>query len=142
MSDYQGDHVSHSGHSSPQAKTGSPVPEGAPFVTVECQKHQEHEATDQERPYAHRRPNLPLPRRTYAVMDNEPIPQTQPQLQPPKDYTLLDLPSEIHYAILDFLDPIDSTCLGLTNRSFYDMHRRLHGAVPFSVHYLAPNDIE
>ncbi|KAK7424410.1 hypothetical protein QQZ08_008669 [Neonectria magnoliae] len=86
------------------------------------------------------RPKLPPPRRSYSVMDYEPIPPGQPQ--PPKDFTLLDLPSELHYAIFDFLDPLDSVCLGLTNPNFYEIHRRMHGTVPLSSRYSGPNDLE
>lgn len=52
------------------------------------------------------------------------------------------LPSELHMAIFDFLDPIDSTCLGLTNKHFYSIHRRLHGSVPLSARRDGPNELE
>lgn len=87
-----------------------------------------------------RRPKLPPPRRSYSVMDYEPVPPGQPQ--PPSDSTILDLPPELHYAIFDFLDPIDSVCLGLTNSNLYKIHRRMHGAVPLSSRYSGPNDME
>jgi hypothetical protein len=73
-------------------------------------------------------------------MDYEPVPPGQPE--PPKDSTILDLPSELHYAIFDFLDPIDSVCLGLTNSNLYEIHRRMHGTVPLSSRYSGPNDME
>jgi hypothetical protein len=54
----------------------------------------------------------------------------------------MDLPGELHYAIFDFLDPIDSTCLGLTNKHFYAIHRRMHGTVPLSARREGPNELE
>ena len=55
---------------------------------------------------------------------------------------LADLPGEIHYSIFDFLDPIDSTCLGLTSRHFYAIHRRMRGIVPLSARRDGPNELE
>lgn len=86
------------------------------------------------------KPKLPPPRRSYSVMDYEPFPPDQPM--PPKDYTLLDLPAELHYAIFDYLDPIDSVCFGLTNSNFYEIHRLMNGTVPLSSRYSGPNDRE
>lgn len=85
-----------------------------------------------------RRPKLPPPRRSYSVMEYEPVPPEQR----PGNLTLRELPGEIHYAIFDWLDPIDSTCLGLTNKHFYDIHRRMHGSVPLSVRRNGPNELE
>ncbi|KAF4988473.1 hypothetical protein FDECE_15037 [Fusarium decemcellulare] len=143
MTDYQGDHeVSQSGYStSSQIERQAPIPENDTLPATEPQRPQEPEPPVQEEATKlPRRPKLPPPRRSYSVMDYEPIPQTQPQ--PPKDYTLLDLPSELHYTIFDYLDPIDSVCFGLTNSNFYDIHRRLHGTVPLSSRYSGPNDME
>ncbi|KAK0666363.1 hypothetical protein QBC41DRAFT_151077 [Cercophora samala] len=86
-----------------------------------------------------RRPPLGPPRRSYSVTDKEPIPHHH---RPGGRLQLMDLPSEIHYAIFDFLDPIDSTCFGLTNSNLYSIHRRLHGTVPLAVHRLGPNTLE
>ncbi|EHK45001.1 hypothetical protein TRIATDRAFT_242992 [Trichoderma atroviride IMI 206040] len=86
------------------------------------------------------RPKLPPPRRSYSVTDKEPEPANQPR--PSARLTLLDLPSELHYAIFDFLDPIDGACLGLTHSKLYDIHRRKNGTVPLSSRYSGPNDIE
>jgi hypothetical protein len=36
--------------------------------------------------------------------------------------TLSTLPAEIHHEIFSYLDPITSTCLGLTCKTFYKMH--------------------
>jgi hypothetical protein len=55
---------------------------------------------------------------------------------------LTDLPAELHYVIFDFLDPIDSTCFGLTSKHFYTIHRRLHGTVPLTARRDGPNDLE
>ncbi|KAH8900493.1 hypothetical protein GQ53DRAFT_599629, partial [Thozetella sp. PMI_491] len=85
-----------------------------------------------------RRPPLGPPRRSYSVMDCEPIPHHH---RLSTRMTLLDLPGEIHCAIFDFLDPIDSTCLGLTNRHFYDIHRRMHGTVPLTAQRDGPNEL-
>ena len=100
----------------------------------------EAEAAPEQKPAgaAARRPKLPPPRRSYSVMDYEPVPPEQR----PGNLTLRELPGEIHYAIFDWLDPIDSTCLGLTNRHFYDIHRRMHGSVPLSVRRNGPNELE
>ncbi|KAK4176057.1 hypothetical protein QBC36DRAFT_14386 [Triangularia setosa] len=86
-----------------------------------------------------RRPPLGPPRRSYSVTDKEPIPHHH---RPGGRLQLMDLPAEIHYAIFDFLDPIDSTCLGLTNSHLYTIHRRLHGTVRLSVHRSGPNELE
>lgn len=86
------------------------------------------------------RPKLPPPRRSHSVTDKEPEPANQPR--PSARLTLLDLPSELHYAIFDFLDPIDGACFGLAHRSLYDIHRRKNGTVPLSSRYSGPNDIE
>lgn len=52
------------------------------------------------------------------------------------------MPPELHYAIFDQLDPIDATCLGLVNKHFYSIHRRMHGSVPLSVRRDGPNELE
>jgi hypothetical protein len=85
------------------------------------------------------RPPLPPPRRSYSVMDYEPPSATH---RPSVRMAITDLPAELHYAIFDFLDPIDSTCLGLTNSHFYTIHRRMHGSVPLSSRRSGPNDLE
>ncbi|KAG7108176.1 hypothetical protein HYQ45_008991 [Verticillium longisporum] len=85
------------------------------------------------------RPPLPPPRRSYSVMDYEPPSQTH---RLSSRMLITDLPPELHYAVFDFLDPIDSTCLGLVNKQFYDIHRRMHGTVPLSTRREGPNDLE
>lgn len=86
-----------------------------------------------------RRPPLGPPRRSYSVTDHAPIPHHH---RPSSRLTLMDLPGELHYAIFDFLDAIDSTCLGLTNRHFYAIHRRLRGTVPLTARRDGPNELE
>lgn len=85
------------------------------------------------------RPELPGPQRSYSVMDYVPLPLLQ---RPGEKLQLLHLPAELHFAIFDFLDDIDSTCLGLASRHFYYIHRRMRGTVPLSVRRAGPNDME
>ncbi|KAI1402941.1 hypothetical protein F4819DRAFT_452756 [Hypoxylon fuscum] len=82
---------------------------------------------------------MPGPLRSYSVTDVEPVPFTH---QPGVALTLEDMPPELHYAVFDFLDPIDSTCLGLTNKHFYSIHKRMHGKIPLSTRREGPNDME
>ncbi|KAI0201889.1 hypothetical protein F4808DRAFT_86705 [Astrocystis sublimbata] len=77
--------------------------------------------------------------RSYSVMDYEPIPFTH---QPGVALQLGHLPSELHYAIFDFLDPIDSVCLALTSRHFYAVHWTMHGKVSLAARREGPNDME
>ncbi|KAK4110052.1 hypothetical protein N656DRAFT_714453 [Canariomyces notabilis] len=110
--------------------------------SVMAQKERQIEAGEQELQRSRapvRRPPLGSPRRSYSVTDKEPLPHHH---QPSARLTLLDLPAELHYVIFDFLDPIDSTCLGLTNRHFYNIHRRMRGTVPLSARRDGPNDLE
>lgn len=86
------------------------------------------------------RPTLGKPRRSYSVMDYEPVPHHQRPST--SNLTFSTLPAELHFAIFDKLDPIDSTCLGLTNKHFYDIHRRLRGSVRLSARRDGPNDME
>lgn len=86
-----------------------------------------------------RRPPLGPPRRSYSVTDQQPIPRRH---KPEVRLALMDLPAELHFSIIDFLDPIDSTCLGLTNKHFYAIHRRLHGTVALTARRGGPNELE
>ncbi|KAI0015171.1 hypothetical protein F4780DRAFT_108596 [Xylariomycetidae sp. FL0641] len=92
-------------------------------------------------PGAVQRPPMPSPQRSYSVMDFEPVPFTH---QPGTVLTLPNLPPEIHYAIFDFLDPIDSVCLGLTSRHFYAVYTSMHGraATSLAARREGPNDME
>ncbi|KAK4195939.1 hypothetical protein QBC40DRAFT_15007 [Triangularia verruculosa] len=105
-------------------------------VTSPTEEHQKK--LEQPRP-APRRPPLGPPRRSYSVTDKEPLPHHH---RPGGRLQLMDLPAEIHYAVFDFLDPIDSTCFGLTNSHMYSIHRRLHGTVRLSAHRAGPNELE
>ncbi|KAK4191133.1 hypothetical protein QBC35DRAFT_36268 [Podospora australis] len=112
----------------PQKQLAAPVPEQQ--VTKEV--------VERSRPLA-RRPPLGPPRRSYSVTDQEPIPHHH---RPSTRLQLMDLPSELHFAIFDFLDPIDSTCFGLTNSRLYEIHRRLHGKVRLATRREGPNELE
>lgn len=91
-------------------------------------------------PPQRRRPQMGKPRRSYSVMDYEPVlPWQRPTYGA---LTFSSLPAEVHFAFFDFLDPIDATCLGLTNKHFYSIHRRMHGSVPLSVRRDGPNELE
>jgi hypothetical protein len=100
---------------------------------------QGHNEDTPKRPVPRLRPSLGPPRRSYSVTDREPIPHHH-RLSPKMN--IMDLPGDVHYAIFDFLDPVDSTCLGLTNKHFYAIHRRLHGSVPLSTRRNGPNELE
>lgn len=39
------------------------------------------------------------------------------------------VPSEVHLELFRHLHRVDSTCLGLTCKKFYNIHRQLHGMV-------------
>ncbi|KAI0431186.1 hypothetical protein F5Y09DRAFT_355133 [Xylaria sp. FL1042] len=81
----------------------------------------------------------PTPPRSYSVMDYEPVPFTH---RPGTTLRLSDLPAELHYALFEFLDPIDSVCLALTSRHFYAVHWALHGKVSLAARRSGPNDME
>jgi hypothetical protein len=56
---------------------------------------------------------------------------TQASSEPPNSH-LLNIPTELHLLIFSHLDPIDGTCLGLTNAHFYNLHKVLNGTVTLS----------
>jgi hypothetical protein len=72
-------------------------------------------------------------------MDYEPIPFTH---QPGTTLQLSQLPPELHYAVFDFLDLIDSVCLALRSRHFYAIHWAMHGKVSLAARRQGPNDME
>jgi hypothetical protein len=87
------------------------------------------------------RPKLPPPRRSYSVQDYEPLPPLLPK--PSSRMTILDLPSELHYTLFDFLDPIDGVCLGLAHPRLHDIAKRKYGQqVSLASRYSGPNDME
>lgn len=115
------------------------------LAPTQQQQQQQEETSDSIAPLVPRsqqprRPKLGAPRRSYSVMDYEPV---LPWQRPSSGVlTLSTLPTELHYAVFEFLDPIDATCLGLTNSHFYSIHRRMHGSVPLSVRRNGPNELE
>lgn len=115
-----------------------PIPESNPQSPSEPSQEPSQKAAEQTRPQA-RRPPLGPPRRSYSVTDQQPIPRRH---KPTVRLALTDLPPELHFVLFDFLDPIDSTCLGLTNKHFYAIHRRLHGAVALTARRNGPNELE
>lgn len=57
--------------------------------------------------------------------------------------TILDLPSELHYTLFDFLDPLDGICLGLAHPRLYEISQRKYGKqVSLASRYSGPNDME
>lgn len=57
--------------------------------------------------------------------------------------TLSSLPTELHLLIFSSLDPIDSTCFGLTSRHFYTAYRTTHRTrVPLNQRRRGPNKLE
>ncbi|KAK4154153.1 hypothetical protein C8A00DRAFT_14682 [Chaetomidium leptoderma] len=117
----------------------SPAAEARPKKPLEppAEEASQKEAVRSRAPT--RRPPLGPPRRSYSVTDQQPIPRRH---KPSVRLALMDLPGELHFSIIDFLDPIDSTCFGLTNKHFYAIHRRLHGTVPLAVRRGGPNELE
>ncbi|CCC13090.1 hypothetical protein SMACR_06308 [Sordaria macrospora] len=105
-----------------------------PIVSVK--ERSQAKPTEEKAVTVQRRPALGPPRRSYSVTDRLPLPV------PSAGKLLLDLPPELHMAIFDFLDPIDSTCFGLTNKHFYAIHRRMHGTVPLRTRREGPNELE
>ena len=49
--------------------------------------------------------------------------------------SLSTLPAELQLAIISCLDPVSSTCLGLTCKTFYPIHIALHGVVYLGTNY-------
>jgi hypothetical protein len=41
----------------------------------------------------------------------------------------LKLSTELHFEVFKYLDRVSSTCLGLTCKTFYPIHKKLHGIV-------------
>lgn len=115
------------------------IPENGPLPTLATQTSTAITGQQAQIP---RRPKLPPPRRSYSVTDKEPEPVAPGQPRPSWRMTILDLPSEMHYDLFDFLDPIDGVCLGLAHSKLYAIHRRKYGKVPLCSRYAGPNDME
>ncbi|KAI1327225.1 hypothetical protein F5Y16DRAFT_200682 [Xylariaceae sp. FL0255] len=115
-----------------------PTPSPSPLETDRDSYFQSSLSTTQQR--QHQGAAIVLaPQRSWSLIDYEPVPFTQ---QPGTVLTLSHLPPELHYAVFDFLDPIDSVCLALTSRHFYVIHRRMHGRVSLASRREGPNDME
>ncbi|KAJ0159303.1 hypothetical protein CTA2_9958 [Colletotrichum tanaceti] len=77
----------------------------------------------------------------HSVSPQRPVQITEGKT--PQDETrrpkpaMVDMPPEVHHLIMDFLNIVDGTCLGLASRYFYQLHRRRHGLLPLST---TPND--
>lgn len=56
------------------------------------------------------------------------VPQSPTRVELPRG--ILDLPAELKTNIVQQLDKADSTCLGLSCKPFYIIHRKRHGLVP------------
>jgi len=50
----------------------------------------------------------------------------------PSNSLLTNIPTELHLLIFSHLDPLDGTCLGLTNAHFYNLQKALYGTTPIS----------
>jgi hypothetical protein len=61
------------------------------------------------------------------------LPLSFPQISSePSNSLLTNIPTELHILIFSYLDPLDSTCLGLTNAHFYNLQKALHATIPIS----------
>lgn len=152
LSDYQGDQYQsmphHHPHYASQVSRQAPIPEnavlqqpaGRPDSPASSASPSASSAAGGQPVEIPRRPKMPPPRRSHSVTDKEPEASIQPPLS--ARVNLLELPSELHYALFDFLDPIDGACLGLAHPRLYSIHRRKNGKVPLCSRYSGPNDLE
>lgn len=151
LSDYQGDHHQSMPHYHPhyisQVDRQASIPENAVLQSSIVRPDSPassnvSSASSTVGPLVQlpRRPKMPPPRRSQSVTDKEPEPSNQARVS--VHMNLLDLPSELHYALFDFLDPIDGTCLGLAHSRLYSIHCRKNGKVSLSSRYSGPNDME
>lgn len=69
------------------------------------------------------RPNISLPKHEPEYYDS---------LSLNTSMTFSGLPTDIHHCIVDFLNTIDSACLGLTNHPFYAVHKKRHRPISLS----------
>jgi hypothetical protein len=65
----------------------------------------------------------PKPLRYYYHASSHP---NNPYTYHPNKQYLTTLPPELQLSIFESLDPVSSTCLGLTSRKLYPMHRAAH----------------
>lgn len=129
--------------SSGQVSTQAAIPENAVLRTSPPTNNNNHPST--ALPPTGGPGKKKPPRRSYSATDKEPE-EVLPSIglpQPSAHLGILDMPSELHYTLFDFLDPIDAVCLGLAHSKLYYIHRRKHAAsVPLSTRYSGPNDME
>lgn len=144
MTDYQGEHAApHHFHGTAlHVERQASIPENAVLPPTVAPIPAPLPAPAEQMVQIPRRPKLPPPRRSYSVTDKEPEPVAPLQPRTSSRMTLLDMPSELHYSLFDFLDPIDGVCLGLAHSRLYDIHRRKYGTVPLCSRYSGPNDME
>lgn len=124
-----------------QVSTQAAIPENAVLATTPRRTNLPIRQPYKPTPPAAKKP----PRRSYSATDKEPeIPTHVGLPQPSAHLDILDMPPELHYALFDFLDPIDAVCLGLAHSKLYGIYRRKHAAkkVPLSSRYSGPNDME
>lgn len=50
----------------------------------------------------------------------------------------LKLSTELNFEVFKYLDRVSSTCLGLTCKTFYPIHKKLHGIVPLDIVVFRP----
>jgi len=55
---------------------------------------------------------------------------------------LISLPPELQLRVFDLLDRCSSTCLGLSTRVFYKLHRAARGRVPLCAFYFVPGALD
>ncbi|KAI5927212.1 hypothetical protein F4810DRAFT_350585 [Camillea tinctor] len=118
-----------------------PIPRQPALITSPASpRHHPHPSPASVASYL-RVPTASSPQRSYSLMDVEPVPWTH---QPGVTLTLPLLPPELHYALYDFLDPIDGTCLALTSKHFYAIYRHVYPGAPVSLaaRREGPNDME
>jgi len=80
-----------------------------------------------------------LPLDLTALVAQLPAPLAGPE---PSPLAFADLPTELHLMVFSSLDPIDSTCLGLTSRQMYNTYRRVHHKVPLNSRRQGRNKLE
>ena len=79
--------------------------------------------------------NLTYGQANSTIIDN----QTNPMaISNQENSRLIALPPELQLRIFDLLDRCSSTCLGLSTRIFYRLHRAARGNVPLCAFYFIP----
>ncbi|KAL5346113.1 hypothetical protein ACLOAV_009145 [Pseudogymnoascus australis] len=105
-----------------------------------AERHRCHHARALLNPLDLRPAPLLLPSLAASVPPSAPI---EPAAATTPPTTLSSLPTELHLLVFSSLDPIDSTCLGLTSRHFYTAYRTLHRSrIPLNQRRRGPNKLE